>query len=87
MARGTKIILTLKQDMKEYLEERKLKELVARYSEFINFPIYVWTKKEVSKEVEIDDEEAAQLDEEKKAEEDDEPVKVVNDEDENNDPV
>lgn len=40
--RGTKIILSLKQDMKEYLEEKKLKELVNRYSEFINFPIYLY---------------------------------------------
>ena len=77
MSRGTKIILTLKQDMKEYLEEKKLKELVARYSEFINFPIYVWTKKEISKEVEIEDEEAEALAEEPKADEDEEPVKIV----------
>ena len=63
--------------MKEYLEEKKLKELVARYSEFINFPIYVWTKKEISKEVEIEDEEAEALAEEPKADEDEEPVKIV----------
>ena len=31
--------------MKEYLEEKKLKELVKKYSEFINFPIYLWTSK------------------------------------------
>lgn len=55
LTRGTKIILTLKQDMKEYLEEKKLKELVMRYSEFINFPIYLWTKKEISKEVELEE--------------------------------
>ena len=57
--RGTKIILSLKQDMKEYLEEKKLKELVNRYSEFINFPIYLYAQKEISKEVEIDDDEEA----------------------------
>lgn len=77
MKRGTKIILTLKQDMQEYLEEKKLKELVARYSEFINFPIYVWAKKEISKEVELEGDELDQAEEEKKPEEDDEPVKIV----------
>lgn len=58
MNRGTKIILHLKEDMKEYLEEKKLKEMINRYSEFINFPIYLYTKKEISKEVEIEGEEA-----------------------------
>lgn len=69
--------------MKEYLEEKKIKELVQRYSEFINFPIYLWTKKEVSKEVELEEGEEIPKEEKK----DDEPVKVVNDEDENNEPV
>lgn len=43
--------------MKEYLEESKLKELINRYSEFINFPIYLYAKKEISKEVEVEEEE------------------------------
>ena len=38
--------------MKEYLEISKLKELVNKYSEFINFPIYLYQSKQVSKEVE-----------------------------------
>lgn len=41
--------------MKEYLEDKKLKDLVKRYSEFINFPIYLWSKKEISKEVELEE--------------------------------
>jgi heat shock protein beta len=52
--------------MKEYLEEKKLKELVQKYSEFINFPIYIWSKKEVSKEVEIEEGEEVPKEEEKK---------------------
>lgn len=70
--------------MKEYLEEKKIKELVQRYSEFINFPIYLWTKKEVSKEVEVEDDEVPKEEEKK---EDEEPVKIVNDKDENDEPV
>lgn len=37
----------LQEETQEYLEEAKLKELVARYSEFINFPIYLYASKEV----------------------------------------
>merc|ERR1712160_202711 len=39
MSRGTKIFLTLKEDMSEYLEEHRLKDLVKKHSEFIAFPI------------------------------------------------
>ena len=56
-ARGTQ------EDAQEYLEEVKLKELVAKYSEFINFPIYIYGSKEVDKEVPVDEEEAAEDDE------------------------
>src|SRR6056300_305290 len=39
LGRGTKIILHMKEDMTEYLEERRLKDLVKKHSEFISFPI------------------------------------------------
>ncbi|THG15926.1 hypothetical protein TEA_008961 [Camellia sinensis var. sinensis] len=45
------ILLHLREEAGEYLEESKLKELVKRYSEFINFPIYLWAIKEVDVEV------------------------------------
>ena len=59
--RGCEINIYLKEEAQEYLEESKLKELVGKYSEFINFPIYIYSSKEVSEEVEIeeDDEEIA----------------------------
>ncbi|XP_047328981.1 endoplasmin homolog [Impatiens glandulifera] len=59
LGRGTEIRLHLKEDAGEYLEESKIKELVKRYSEFINFPIYLWASKEVDVEVPADDDESS----------------------------
>ncbi|SOS81264.1 heat shock protein 90, putative [Plasmodium sp. gorilla clade G1] len=42
---GTKIILHLKEECDEYLEDYKLKELIKKYSEFIKFPIEIWSEK------------------------------------------
>merc|ERR1712057_58934 len=56
LGRGTKITLSLKEDMLEYLEERKLKDLVKKHSEFIGFPIHLWIEKTEEKEVTDDDE-------------------------------
>lgn len=39
LGRGTKIILYLKEDQNEYLEERKLKDIVKKHSQFIGYPI------------------------------------------------
>merc|ERR1711957_1068848 len=49
MSRGTKIFLTLKEDMSEYLEERRLKDLVKKHSEFIAFPIELMCEKSEEK--------------------------------------
>ena len=51
LTRGTKIVLHLKEDMSEYLEERRLKELVKKHSEFISFPITLQVEKQTEKEV------------------------------------
>ena len=40
--------MLLQEDASEFLDESKLKDLVAKYSEFINFPIYLYSSKEVS---------------------------------------
>ncbi|KAG2486262.1 hypothetical protein HYH03_015086 [Edaphochlamys debaryana] len=73
LGRGTKITLHLKEDQKEYLEERRLKDLVKKHSEFISYPISLWTEKTVDKEVSDDDAE----EEEKKDEEEEGKVEEV----------
>jgi len=71
--RGTRITLHMKEDMSEYLEERRIKDLVKKHSEFIGFPIQLYTEKTSEKEVTDDeDEEEEEEDEKPKVEEVDE---------------
>jgi len=57
LTRGTAIVLHLKDDMKEFLEERALKDLVKKHSEFIGFPISLWVEKTKEEEVSDNEEE------------------------------
>merc|ERR1712157_326925 len=55
LGRGTRVTLHLKEDAHDYLSEDKLKETAKKYSQFIQFPIYVKVKKEVDADAEEDD--------------------------------
>merc|ERR1712085_232689 len=55
LKRGTRIVLHLKEDMSEYLEEQRVKDLVKKHSEFIGFPVKLYTEKTTEKEVTDDD--------------------------------
>merc|ERR1711972_750504 len=55
LGRGTRVTLHLKEDAHDYLSEDKLKETTKKYSQFIQFPIYVKVKKEVDTDAEEDD--------------------------------
>merc|ERR1712193_53230 len=68
--RGTKVICYLKEDQSEFLEERRLKDLVKKHSEFIGFPIELYVEKSKEKEVtDSEDEEEEKKDEEKEGDE------------------
>merc|ERR1712084_45454 len=65
LGRGSRVTLHLKEDAHDYLSEDKLKESAKKYSQFIQFPIYVKVKKEVDADAEEDDDDDKEDDEEK----------------------
>jgi len=64
IGRGTRIVLHMKEDQAEYIEEKKVKEIVKKHSQFIGYPIKLLVQKE--REKEVSDDEAEEKDEEKK---------------------
>merc|ERR1711976_124398 len=66
--RGTKIILSLKQDNLEFAEEKKIKDLIKKHSEFISFPIELHVEKTTEKEISDDEDDEEEKKEEEKKE-------------------
>lgn len=81
LQRGSQISLYLKEEAQDFLEEDTIKQLIKKYSQFINFPIYMWTSKNVEEEIPVEeeveekDEQDEDVDEDAKVEEDEEEKK------------
>ena len=90
MERGTRVSLYLKEEAQDFLEQETIRNLVTKYSEFIQFDIYLYTSKTIEEEVEEDkkEEEEVVVEEGETKEEDDaeeaeeEEAKVEEEEDE-----
>merc|ERR1712206_51872 len=52
LGRGTKIVLHMKEDQCEYLEEKKVKEIIKKHSQFIGYPISLMAEEEKKDETE-----------------------------------
>merc|ERR1712070_917735 len=82
IGRGSKMVCYLKEDQLEYLEERRLKDLVKKHSEFINYPISLWIEKTTEKEVEDDDDDDEEEEKDENKDSDEPKIEEVDEEEE-----
>merc|ERR1719222_1566230 len=68
LGRGTKIVLTMKEDQADFNDEKKIKEVVKKHSQFIGYPIKLTVQKEKDREVSDEEEEEEKKEEEPKIE-------------------
>lgn len=80
LGRGTKIVLHIKEDQTEFLEENKIKEIVKKHSQFIGYPIKLLVEKE--REKELSDDEAEEEKKEEATEEDKPKIEDVGEDEE-----
>ncbi|XP_014214796.1 endoplasmin homolog [Copidosoma floridanum] len=77
LKRGTTVSLYLKDEATDFLETDTLKNLIKKYSQFINFPIYLWNSKVIEVEKDAEEEDKVETNEVEKQEElDEDDVKI-----------
>merc|ERR1719494_760978 len=79
LGRGTKIVLTMKEDQADFNDEKKIKDVVKKHSQFIGYPIKLTVQKEKDREVSDDEEEEAKEGEEEEKKEGDEDQPKIED--------
>ncbi|KAH9417544.1 hypothetical protein DERP_014864 [Dermatophagoides pteronyssinus] len=76
LKRGTCVTLVLKEEAKDYLEQDTLRNLIRKYSQFINFKIYLWASRIETTEEPIEESTTTEEESKPKTGDDDEDAKV-----------